>query len=141
VVEVTESSLFADLELARAIATSLKAQGIRLALDDFGSGFSSLSHLRALPFDLIKIDRSFTAAIQRDRQSAAIISAVTTLARALDVPVTVEGIENAATLDAVLAMGCRTGQGWYFGKPMGADEARQMLRQRRPGASSAALSA
>ena len=60
-VEITESSLFADLELARSIVTSLKNQGIRLALDDFGTGFSSLSHLRSLPFDMIKIDRSFVA--------------------------------------------------------------------------------
>ncbi|MEQ7873186.1 bifunctional diguanylate cyclase/phosphodiesterase [Sphingomonas sp. ASV193] len=141
VVEVTESSLFADLELARSIVTSLKAQGIRLALDDFGSGFSSLSHLRALPFDLIKIDRSFTAAITRDRESAAIVSAVATLAKALDVPVVVEGIENAVSHEAVLQFGCRTGQGWYFGKPMSADDARQLLRLRKGGPEAVALSA
>ena len=133
VVEITESSLFADLELARAIVTSLKAQGIRLALDDFGSGFSSLSHLRALPFDMIKIDRSFVATLQTDRGSAAIIRAVATLAQALDVPVTAEGIEDAETLDALLAIGCATGQGWYFGKPMGAEDALQLLRRRTPG--------
>ena len=86
VVEVTESSLFADIDLARTIVPSLKNQGIALALDDFGSGFSSLSHLRALPFDKIKIDRSFVASIGKDRQSAAIVRAVTTLAQALDVP-------------------------------------------------------
>ena len=63
VVEITESSLFADIELARTIVTSLKNQGIRLALDDFGTGFSSLSHLRSLPFDIIKIDRSFVSNI------------------------------------------------------------------------------
>ena len=63
VVEITESSLFADIDLARSIVTSLKNQGIRLALDDFGTGFSSLSHLRSLPFDVIKIDRSFVANI------------------------------------------------------------------------------
>ena len=66
VVEITESSLFADIDLARSIVTSLKNQGIRLALDDFGTGFSSLSHLRSLPFDVIKIDRSFVANIHRD---------------------------------------------------------------------------
>ena len=128
VVEITESSLFADIDQARTIVDSLKNQGICIALDDFGTGFSSLSYLRTLPFDVIKIDRSFIATIRRDRQSAAIVRAVTTLATALDVPVTVEGIEDAATLDAVVAMGCAVGQGWYFGKPMTADQAGAMVR-------------
>jgi diguanylate cyclase (GGDEF)-like protein len=127
VVEVTESSLFADLELARTIATSLKNQGIRLALDDFGTGFSSLSHLRTLPFDIIKIDRSFVSNIHNRRESLAIVRAVTTLAGALSVPVCVEGIENEATFQAVVRLGCAIGQGWYFGKPMTAEQARELL--------------
>ena len=127
VVEVTESSLFSDIDLARTIATSLKNQGIRLALDDFGTGFSSLAHLRSLPFDVIKIDRTFTATIHKDQQSAAIVRAVTSLANALDVPVTVEGIENAATHAAVLGFGCAVGQGWYFGKPMTGHQAAAMI--------------
>ena len=117
-VEITESSLFADLELARSIVTSLKNQGVRLALDDFGTGFSSLSNLRALPFDMIKIDRSFVTNIHRNKESAAIIRAVTALANALSVPVCVEGIENEAAYEAVLTLGCAVGQGWYFGKAM-----------------------
>lgn len=130
VIEVTESSLFADLDLARTIATSLKNQGIRLALDDFGTGFSSLSHLRSLPFDIIKIDRSFVSNVHSKRESAAIIRAVTTLAAALSVPVCVEGIENATAYDAVSMLGCAIGQGWYFGKPMTAEEARTLLATR-----------
>ena len=130
VVEITESSLFADLELARSIVTSLKNQGIRLALDDFGTGFSSLSHLRSLPFDVIKVDRSFVATIHRDRESAAIVRAVATLANAIGVPVTVEGIENAETHEAVIGFGCAVGQGWYFGKPMTGDQAEQLLHAR-----------
>jgi diguanylate cyclase (GGDEF)-like protein len=127
VVEVTESSLFADLELARTIATSLKNQGIRLALDDFGTGFSSLSHLRTLPFDIIKIDRSFVSNINSRRESLAIVRAVTTLAGALSVPVCVEGIENEAAFNTVVRLGCAIGQGWYFGKPMTAEQARELL--------------
>jgi diguanylate cyclase (GGDEF)-like protein len=127
VVEVTESSLFADLELARTIATSLKNQGIRLALDDFGTGFSSLSHLRTLPFDIIKIDRSFVSSINSRRESLAIVRAVTTLAGALSVPVCVEGIENEAAFQTVVRLGCAIGQGWYFGKPMTAEQARELL--------------
>ncbi len=135
VVEITESSLFADLDLARTIVTSLKNQGVRLALDDFGTGFSSLSHLRSLPFDVIKIDRSFVATIQNDRESAAIVRAVTTLADALGVPVTVEGIEDAATHALVAGYGCAVGQGWYFGKPTTGDQAAAMLRSRNSTAS------
>lgn len=130
VVEITESSLFSDLEMARAIVTGLKNQGIRLALDDFGTGFSSLAHLRALPFDVIKIDRSFISQLDNDRESAAIVRAVTTLAEALNVPVTAEGIENARTHKALAGVGCSVGQGWYFGKPMNGDQAATLLRSR-----------
>jgi diguanylate cyclase (GGDEF)-like protein len=145
VVEITESSLFADMELARSIVTSLKNQGIRIALDDFGTGYSSLSHLRTLPFDLIKIDRSFVANVHSDKESLAIIRAVATLANALSMPVCVEGIEDGAAHAAVAGLGCEVGQGWYFGKPMSADDAAELLRQRasvatsqsRPSAASA----
>lgn len=130
VVEITESSLFADMDFARSIVTSLKNQGIRLALDDFGTGFSSLAHLRSLPFDIIKIDRSFVANLGEKRESTAIVRAVTTLANALSVPVCIEGIENEAAFRAVLSFGCAIGQGWYLGKPMPADEARDLLLSR-----------
>lgn len=132
VVEVTESSLFADIDLARTIVTSLKNQGIRLALDDFGTGFSSLSHLRSLPFDTIKIDRSFVLNTEAERENTAIIRAVTTLAAALKVPVCVEGIENERAYKTVMRLGCQIGQGWYFGKPMPAHQARDLL-SRDPG--------
>ncbi|MCJ7421840.1 putative bifunctional diguanylate cyclase/phosphodiesterase [Sphingomicrobium astaxanthinifaciens] len=131
VVEVTESSLFADIEMARAIIASLKNQGIRIALDDFGTGFSSLSHLRALPFDMIKIDRSFVSSLHEDRESRAIVRAVTTLAQALEIPVTVEGVETATTHAMVMEIGCQKGQGWYFGKAMTAEQAEQLLRPDR----------
>ncbi|WP_395622489.1 putative bifunctional diguanylate cyclase/phosphodiesterase [Sphingomonas daechungensis] len=130
VVEITESSLFGDIDLARNIIASLKNQGIRLALDDFGTGFSSLSHLRQLPFDIIKIDRSFITNIHESGQSAAIVRAVATLADALEVPILVEGIESEAAHAAVLAIGCSSGQGWYFGKPMEADQAAQLISRK-----------
>jgi diguanylate cyclase (GGDEF)-like protein len=130
VIEITESSLFADMDLARTIVTSLKNQGVRLALDDFGTGFSSLAHIRSLPFDIIKIDRSFVQNLSSKRESAAIIRAVTTLAQALSVPVCVEGIENEEAYKAVVRLGCGIGQGWYFGKPMTAEDARELLAAR-----------
>jgi diguanylate cyclase (GGDEF)-like protein len=130
VVEITESSLVPDIELARSIVTSLKNQGVRLALDDFGTGFSSLSHLRSLPFDVIKIDRSFVSNIHSNTESIAIVRAVTTLASALNVPVCVEGIESEAAHAAVLGLGCAVGQGWYFGKPMPGEQAAELLAQR-----------
>jgi EAL domain-containing protein (putative c-di-GMP-specific phosphodiesterase class I) len=86
-----------------------------------------LSHLRLLPLDVIKIDRSFVASVHVDRQSAAIVKAVTTLAQALGVPVTAEGLEDAETLDRMLALGARTGQGWFLGKPMSAEAAGELL--------------
>jgi diguanylate cyclase (GGDEF)-like protein len=130
VVEITESSLVTDIDLARSIVASLKNQGVRLALDDFGTGFSSLSHLRSLPFDVIKIDRSFVTNIHSNAESVAIVRAVSTLASALNVPVCVEGIESEAAHAVVLGLGCAVGQGWYFGKPMPGEQAVEMLAQR-----------
>ena len=130
VIEITETSLFADMDLARNIVTSLKNQGVRLALDDFGTGFSSLSHIRSLPFDIIKIDRSFVSNVGAKRESAAIIRAVNTLAAALSVPVCVEGIEDKDVYAAVVGLGCAMGQGWYFGKPMTAEQTRELLARR-----------
>jgi len=141
VVEVTESSLFADLELARSIVTSLKNQGVRLALDDFGTGFSSLAHLRSLPFDMIKIDRSFVTNIHENKESMAIVRAVTTLASALSVPVCVEGIENEAAYEAVVMLGAQVGQGWYFGKAMPSEQAAELLASSAPRTEEPPLSA
>lgn len=133
IVEITESSLFADLELARSIAAALKGHGISLALDDFGTGFSSLSQLRSLPLDMIKLDRSFVTTLMAERQSAAIVRAVTTLGSAIGVPVMVEGIEDAPTHAAVLALGARRGQGWYFGKATSADRTAELLTRNLAG--------
>jgi EAL domain-containing protein (putative c-di-GMP-specific phosphodiesterase class I) len=124
------------MDLARTIVTSLKNQGVQLALDDFGTGFSSLAHLRSLPFDIIKIDRSFVTNLNAKRESGAIIRAVTTLAAALSVPVCVEGIENEEAYKAVLQLGGSIGQGWYFGKAMTAEKAVELLAARQADQSS-----
>ena len=134
VVEITETSLFADVDTARSIVASLKNQGVRIALDDFGTGYSSLAHLRELPFDMIKIDRSFVTDIDDNPESAAIVRAVTTLASGLRVPVTAEGIECEAAHAAVQELNCTFGQGWYFGKAMPADQAAQLLAPAQPAA-------
>jgi len=78
---------------------------------------------------MIKIDRSFTASINNDPESAAIVRAVTSLANAIKVPVVVEGIEDAATHATLLGFGCEMGQGWYFGKAMSADQAEQLIKR------------
>jgi EAL domain-containing protein (putative c-di-GMP-specific phosphodiesterase class I) len=127
-VEITESSLFKNLSLAQSIVGSLKNQGIQIALDDFGTG--SLAHLRALPFDRIKIDRSFVSSMLDNAESAAIVSAIAGLGASLDVPITAEGIEDDKIIDKLRALGCTKGQGWYFGQPMNIDQARTLLAQK-----------
>jgi diguanylate cyclase (GGDEF)-like protein len=129
-IEITESALFENLGLAQSIVGSLKNQGIRLALDDFGTGYSSLAHLRALPFDRIKIDKSFVVAMTRDRESAAIVDAISKLGDSLGLPVTAEGIEDAAIHALLRDMGCAKGQGWHFGKPLPIAATRRLLAER-----------
>jgi len=130
-VEVTESSLFDNLALAQSIIGSLKNQGIRIALDDFGTGYSSLAHLRALPFDRIKIDRSFVSSMNSNPESAAIVNAITRLGESLNLPITAEGIEDAATEERLRALGCAKGQGFHYGRPLSLPKARRLLAERR----------
>jgi diguanylate cyclase (GGDEF)-like protein len=129
-VEITESSLFENLALAQSIVGSLKNQGIRLSLDDFGTGYSSLAHLRALPFDRIKIDKSFVTSILENTESAAIVNAITRLGDSLGLPVTAEGIEDAAIEERLRQLGCHKGQGWHFGRPTSIAMTRKLLAER-----------
>jgi diguanylate cyclase (GGDEF)-like protein len=130
-IEITESALFENLALAQSIVGSLKNQGVRLALDDFGTGYSSLAHLRALPFDRIKIDRSFVTSINDNAESAAIVNAITRLGDSLNLPITAEGIEDAAIEERLRALGCSKGQGWLYGRPLSVAHARRHLAERR----------
>jgi diguanylate cyclase (GGDEF)-like protein len=116
--EVTESALFADPDTALLRLSALRAIGVRLAIDDFGIGFSSLWHLRQVPeVDLLKIDRAFIADIARNPKDAAIVGAVIVLAGSLGMDVVAEGIETQEQADELRAMGADYGQGWYYGRP------------------------
>lgn len=129
-VEITETSLFENLALVRSIVTSLKNQGVALSLDDFGTGYSSLSHLRALPFDRIKIDRTFVLAMRDSDDARAIVQAIVRLGESLHMPVTAEGVEDAASAAELATLGCAKAQGWFYGKPTSPGETRRLLAAR-----------
>ncbi len=115
--EITESALVGDLDLARDILFELKALGVRLALDDFGTGYSSLRHLQMLPFDTLKIDASFVGAMVRDVESRKIVTAVVGLAKSLGLAIVAEGVEEPETAAMLRELRCDVGQGWLFGRP------------------------
>jgi diguanylate cyclase (GGDEF)-like protein len=122
ILEMTEDILIEDTELAMRVLRELRELGIRIALDDFGTGFSSLSYLRRLPIDIVKIDQGFIADIGRASEGREIAAAVTNLAHVLGKSVTAEGVETEQQRHAVADMGCELAQGFYFGRPMpGAD--------------------
>jgi PAS domain S-box-containing protein len=121
-IEVTESALVEHLEHAQTIASELKAQGCRLALDDFGTGYSSLLHLQSLPFDELKVDRSFVGSMTERRESRKIVSAVVGLGQSLGLVTIAEGVETLEQAEMLLSLGCDMGQGWLFGKPVPADQ-------------------
>jgi diguanylate cyclase (GGDEF)-like protein len=125
--EITESGMFENLEIAQSVVASLKNQGIKLALDDFGTGYSSLAHLRALPFDRIKIDRSFVMSLNKNPESWTIVKAIVNLGESLGVPITAEGVESGAIELRLRELNCELGQGWFFGEPLPADETLRLL--------------
>jgi diguanylate cyclase (GGDEF)-like protein len=121
-VEVTETALVHDYEAAKRILFALKAKGVRIALDDFGTGYSNLNHLRELPIDKLKIDSSFVMAAQRTPASRKIVEAILSLCKSLDLATTAEGIENFETAHWLSEQGCKTGQGFLFGKAISGEE-------------------
>ena len=125
--EITESVLLDDHHQVAEELASLRALGVKLALDDFGTGYSSLSYLQRVPFDKIKIDRSFvTGASDLAGRNASLIRAMVGLASDLKMQTTAEGVETQDELQLVRNLGCSLVQGYFFGKPMPADEAREL---------------
>ena len=117
-VELTEHVLGADEHVVSRRLSDLRRLGIRLALDDFGTGWSSLRLVRTMPFDLIKIDRTFTADVDQSPEGAEFAGRIVALARSMGREVVAEGIEREAQLEVMSAMGCHFGQGWLFGAPV-----------------------
>ena len=120
--EVTETSVLEDLDAALPTIAALKDAGVGLALDDFGTGYSSLVYLKRFPVDAVKIDRSFVSGIEERHDDAAIVSATVQLAHALRRHVTAEGIETPGQLEVLTRLGCDTGQGYLFSRPLPPDE-------------------
>lgn len=130
VIEVTESALLKDVDRAKGIASELKQLGCRLALDDFGTGYSSLRHLEALPFDKLKVDRSFVGSMAEVRESRKIVAAVVGLGQSLGLTTVAEGIETPTQASMLLWLGCDLGQGWLYGKPAPIAEIPRMIEAR-----------
>ncbi len=130
--EITESALLDDIDLARTLLRELKALGVSLALDDFGTGYSSLRHLQVLPFDKLKIDASFVGAMVNDPESRKIVAAVLGLSDSLGLVSVAEGIEDESTAAQLRDLGCDVGQGWLFGRPQPSHAVAALLDQSGP---------
>ena len=126
-IEITESCLHENIGVVRSIITSLRNQGVTISLDDFGTGFSSLAQLRSLPFDRLKIDRSFVSELKDSADSDKLVQAIVSLGDGLELPMTAEGIEDPTILAKLKAMGDLKGQGYFYGRPETADAVRARL--------------
>ncbi len=128
-IEVTESIFLRDASVARNALEQVMALGCSVALDDFGTGYSSLGYLRKLRFSTIKVDRTFVqGAAQGSAESLAIINAVVAMAQSLKMTTTAEGVETVEEAELIRNLGCDKIQGFYFGRPMTADDARGLFR-------------
>lgn len=130
--EITESTIVGNADLAKSTLKTLQNMGIQLCLDDFGTGYSSLSYLHQLPLDTIKIDRSFIEALDRGPENQDIVRAILTLADTLRLSVIAEGVETPGQLQTLRRMGCTYIQGYLFSKPVQAEAALQLLRSEYP---------
>ncbi|MGA2578913.1 MAG: EAL domain-containing protein [Bryobacteraceae bacterium] len=128
--EMTESSLMESTNQAIAIVQKLKSMHIGLEIDDFGTGYSSLSYLCLLPFDTLKIDRSFVMGMARDNENLIIVRTILNLARSLNLRAVAEGIETESQLTILKDTGCQFGQGYYFSKPVAAADAERLFNRK-----------
>jgi len=126
--EITESIMMHDPEAMVGRLNALKALGIKLAVDDFGTGYSSLAYLKRFPIDVLKIDRAFVSGLNERGQDSAIVQTVVGLARALGLRTTAEGIEDRSQWDRLEQLGCDSGQGFIYSRPLPSDALVEMLR-------------
>jgi len=131
VLEITENIFVEDTDRATLVLSELKDLGVRLSLAEFGTGFSSLSHLQRLPVDIVKIDREFVASVGHADNGGAILAAVTNLAHEFGLEVTADGVDTQRQRDAVRLIGCETAQGRYFAGPMSRAELSALLQDSR----------
>jgi diguanylate cyclase (GGDEF)-like protein len=125
--ELTESVLMKHAESTVSMLKALKAIGVQLTVDDFGTGYSSLSYLRQFPVDSLKVDQSFVHEISSQRDDAAIVSAVISMGNSLKKRVIAEGVETREQMDFLTAEGCEEAQGYYFNRPMAANQFVKLL--------------
>jgi len=128
-VEITEHLLLDNMERTQTVLEQLRHNGIRIAIDDFGTGYSTLSYLRDLPIDEVKLDRSFIAPILVDERTAAVVRAVVDLAHVLGLTTVAEGVEDAATAARLQEYGCDVGQGYFYSPPVTSEELLGLLMQ------------
>jgi EAL domain-containing protein (putative c-di-GMP-specific phosphodiesterase class I) len=135
-VEITENLLLKDTELAKSRLAALRALGVKVAVDDFGTGYSSLAYLDRYPVDILKIDRSFVEPLGESPKSAALVRSIIELASALEIEPVAEGVEDARQRETLRSLGCRRAQGFFFSRPVPAEELSGLLdasaEMRRP---------
>jgi len=128
--EITETAMMTDPDTAHRIISELRASGIRISLDDFGTGQSSLSRLRDFAFDKVKIDRAFVSRITTDSASEHIVKAIITMCEGLNLEVVAEGIEDFAEALKLKALGCGMGQGYFYGRPVDTEKTLAYLSEK-----------
>ena len=134
--EITESVLMENVHANVDLLASFRGIGIRLAIDDFGTGYSSFAYLKAFPIDQIKIDRTFINDIQQGGKNGAIVTAIIAMAHELSLSIVAEGVETAEQCEFLRQAGCDSVQGYYFAKPMSAEQMTEMLAVRAAGSPS-----
>ena len=127
--EITESILMADVDAALTVLRALAAVGVRVSIDDFGTGFSSLAYLKRFPLDELKIDKSFVDGLGQDPHDTAIVAAIVAMAHALDLVVVAEGVETRDQLDRLRTLGCDAAQGYYLARPVGSAAFEALLNE------------
>jgi EAL domain-containing protein (putative c-di-GMP-specific phosphodiesterase class I) len=128
--ELTESAILQDPARATRVFDALKSLDATVAMDDFGTGYSNLAYLQRLPIDVLKIDKSFVSGMMVDPDAVAIVRAVLSLAEALGMSTTAEGIETVELATTLATLGCASGQGFYFAKPLEAQAALDYWKSR-----------
>jgi EAL domain-containing protein (putative c-di-GMP-specific phosphodiesterase class I) len=125
--ELTESVFIEDVDHARRKLAALRSLGVRLSIDDFGTGFSSLSYLKHYSVDAVKVDRAFVEGLGTEGHDSALVAAIIAMADALGLEVTAEGVETQDQLANLKRLGCQLGQGFYLARPMPAAEMDQLV--------------